>query len=417
MGIGLSSGRRKGFTFSRIGSDLNTETAVVVVGGSHNGLGIIRSLAPYGIPCWLFYNNPNDPCLATRFARKQAIPGVEMADIRPALESLRTHLRTPPLLLLTNDQTTASVSRYRDSFTDLGQIWLPDHDRVMALLRKDDCRPLYDAAGLDQPVTVDITPGEADDTLDSLTYPCVLKASEKRKHYDERFEKGYVLQSAEEARQIIRSMVGFVDKVVVQERIEGPDSEIFFCLAAMDQGGDMVASFVGRKLNSWPPLVGSTARCMPAPEAAPAVTDATARFFKTAGVTGLAGLEFKRDARTGRYYVIEPTVFRSDFQIEIATLNGVNLPLAHYCLMTGQPVPEMHPTGPKGWIEPAYMSRLGRSAENALSGIDPPRMVDAYWRWNDPGPWLHLHTDRFRRAWSKMTTQFGTPGRRSSTAR
>jgi len=147
---------------------------------------------------------------------------------------------------------------------------------------------------------------------------------------------------------------------------------------------------------------------MPAPEAAPIVGEATARFFKTAGVTGLAGLEFKRDARASRYYVIEPTVFRSDFQMEIATLNGINLPLAHYCMMTGQPVPEMSPTNPQGWVEPAYMSRLGRAATSALSGIDPPPMVDAYWRWNDPGPWLHLHMARFHRGWRKLAAPFGT---------
>ena len=41
-------------------------------------------------------------------------------------------------------------------------------------------------------------------------------------------------------------------------------------------------------------------------------------------------MEFKRDARTGEFLMIEPTVGRVDWQEEVATLNGVNIPLAAY---------------------------------------------------------------------------------------
>ena len=56
----------------------------------------------------------------------------------------------------------------------------------------------------------------------------------------------------------------------------------------------------------------------------------TNRFFSGVGFVGLCSMEFKRDARTNQFYMIEPTVGRTDYQEEIASLNGVNIPLAAY---------------------------------------------------------------------------------------
>jgi hypothetical protein len=43
--------------------------------------------------------------------------------------------------------------------------------------------------------------------------------------------------------------------------------------------------------------------------------------------SGFGGIEYKRDARDGRFLIIEPTVGRTDWQEEVATLAGVNIPL------------------------------------------------------------------------------------------
>ncbi len=44
----------------------------------------------------------------------------------------------------------------------------------------------------------------------------------------------------------------------------------------------------------------------------------------------MGSMEYKRDRRDGRFHMIEPTVARTDFQEEVATLNGMNIPLASY---------------------------------------------------------------------------------------
>jgi predicted ATP-grasp superfamily ATP-dependent carboligase len=56
----------------------------------------------------------------------------------------------------------------------------------------------------------------------------------------------------------------------------------------------------------------------------------TRHFIEQVRYEGIGGLEFKRDRRAGRIVIVEPTVGRTDWQSEIATLCGINIPLTVY---------------------------------------------------------------------------------------
>lgn len=374
---------------------IDTRTPAVIVGFTLTGLGVVRSLAPLGVNCSVLYNVEADPCLATRYAtRKVRVPGIEAEDVLPTLRNLREEFGVPPVLFLTNDETTASISKHREALDDVVRFPLPPDDIVAALLQKDRCRALYADAGLDQPETAVLSPDGEEGHLDAIRYPAILKAFEKPVGYAERFKKAYIVGSPDEARSVFASMRGVINRVIVQEWIEGNDTDILFGLTVMAPGGGCVAAFCGRKINSWPPRIGNTARCAPAPEYEERVIDVTARFFKSVGLVGQGALEFKYSRRDDRLYVIEPTVLRADYQAEIATLNGINLPLAYYMVATGQPVPTMTRTDPVGWAEPVYLSHLGVSRSGPVDGHLLPRFVDAYWRRDDPWPWLKLQQNK-----------------------
>src|SRR3546814_4434504 len=86
-------------------------------------------------------------------------------------------------------------------------------------------------------------------------------------------------------------------------------------------------------------LFRSTASCVAAPEVHAELSAMTTRFFQAAGVIGLASMEYKRDTRSGEFRMVEPTIGRTDYQEEVATLNGVNLPYAAWCSELGLPFP------------------------------------------------------------------------------
>jgi D-aspartate ligase len=104
----------------------------------------------------------------------------------------------------------------------------------------------------------------------------------------------------------------------------------------------------------------------------------TERFLDISGYQGLGSLEFKWDARARRFVIIEPTVGRTDWQEEIATLNGLNLALIAYCDELGLPAPPERAVAAAAWRE--SFLHLGRGAGVAMA------CRDGYWRTDDPLP-------------------------------
>ena len=90
--------------------------------------------------------------------------------------------------------------------------------------------------------------------------------------------------------------------------------------------------------------------------------------------------------------MIEPTVGRTDYQEEIATLNGVNIPLAAYRDLSGA-VAGRHcasaPARAAGAIHSAIIMPCATGAADPAADADAgPAIADAYFRLNDPMPFL-----------------------------
>jgi D-aspartate ligase len=205
--------------------------------------------------------------------------------------------------------------------------------------------------------------------------------------------RGYKVASPEQAEGVCHRILAVVPSLVVQEWIEGPDSDLYFCLQYRATDGATVCSFTGRKLSIWPPDVGLTASCTAAPEARPILQPLTEAFFERVSFVGMGGIEFKRDGRTGQFVMIEPTVGRIDGQEEVATLHGANIPLAAYLHESGSPgllVGEDPP--PVIWRD--FLSHCrsvrGNRSRPAKSNT---RVYDAYWRRDDPIPSLFHFLD------------------------
>ena len=114
-------------------------------------------------------------------------------------------------------------------------------------------------------------------------------------------------------------------------------------------------------------------------------------------------MEYKRDRRDGRFYMVEPTVGRTDFQEEVATVNGVNIPLAAYRHeVRVAPVHVERVSLPRLWRESVIdrWAQEGRNQPSVESAI-PHRTVDAYFRWTIP---VHGSTPCGIVSWAQLRT-------------
>jgi predicted ATP-grasp superfamily ATP-dependent carboligase len=225
---------------------------------------------------------------------------------------------------------------------------------------------------------------EADiEKLSRLRYPLIVKPADKSFVHSGRTRRLACIGTKDEGFAVCSEMLSTAGELVVQEWIEGPDSDIYFSLFHSGKDPGAASIFHGRKIASYPPRVGSTAVCMAAPEMTDVLGPLAQEFIAAAAYEGLGSLEYKWNAQANRFLIIEPTVGRTDWQEEIATLSGLNLPLIAYRYELGLP-PVSETTIDRGaaWRE-SFRHRI------PLDKTPPAiRVYDGYWRNDDPIPAL-----------------------------
>ena len=386
----------------------------VVVGGELNGLGVVRSLARERIPVVMVDTDRRRATMRTRFAHKFAISRLSGQPFIDELLRLRAAFDEKPVLILTQEASVATVSAAYDAVSAAYHISMPLRATMEMLLDKRLFQARAEALGFAIPRSVTLAPGDDGRALADLRYPCVLKSVIKKPA--SHLPKAHRLMDAVSARELWSRIGEAVGQAVVQEWIEGEDSDVHFCLQYRRRDGQAV-SFTGRKTCQWPPLVGGTATCMPAANADAELTATTNRFFDAVGFIGLGSMEYKCDRRDGRFYMVEPTVGRTDYQEEVATLNGVNLPYAAWLGEQGLPMAaSTRPAPPIAWRDPyGHHNAVHGGAVDALETLAPKmRVADAYLRAGDPGPYLAARLEPVLKRLRRAATRPAADGRTSA---
>ncbi|HVS78279.1 MAG TPA: hypothetical protein VHE11_15170, partial [Steroidobacteraceae bacterium] len=363
----------------------------VVVGGTLNSLGVVRSLAAGGVRVFVLESSRDCPAGWSRYCTFVRAPVLEGPGLIEHLLALASALRCAPVLILTADPAVSTVSSYRDRLGASYRFTLPCAESVIALSDKTNFQRFAEAARLPVPRGAVIGSKADLDRLQELEPALIIKPADKGLVLAGAVERAVRAPTVADARRAAARMLRDASPLIAQEWVEGPDSEIFFALFTCDCEGRLAGFFAGRKLVCDPPEIGSTAICVPAPEVADALRSETLRFLEITRYRGLGSLEFKRDTRNGRFIIIEPTVGRTDWQEEIATLCGVNLPLIAYRLALQAPPPE-----PQQGEAPTRIWRQSREFQ-VPRGMAPARaqVIDAFFRWRDPRPGLyHYGFDR-----------------------
>lgn len=365
------------------------KTKAVVVGSGLNALGIVRSLAVAGVPVHLLYSDI-DAAVHSRFGSRQRIERTDGQVLISALQEIGKSASDAPVLYLTEEKTVLTVSERRDEVLPYFRIVLPAHDTLTALMHKQGFQQMAGELGAPIPQAVYLRSESDLAALAGLKYPCVLKPAVKDYAYGAKFQKAYVVQTPDEAAELYRQIAPTLSDLIVQEWIEGSDSDIYFCLQYIAADGSTVASFVGRKVRSWPPRIGGTASCTAAPEYQEKLSALTTEFFRQVGFVGMGSMEYKRDPRDGEFYMVEPTVGRTDYQEEVATIHGTNIPAQAYCYELDIDFPKDKSAVQRYlWREPVT-DKWSKELQPNLSNPEGVVIMDAYWRLCDPMPWFYM---------------------------
>lgn len=370
----------------------------VITNGDVAALGMARSLKREGVPVVLVDSDPAKPGLHSRLVQPHLLSAISGPPWVRELLQLRARFDVRPILFLRTDDQVRTAVQHRREIEDAYRIRLPRTSCVDELLNKEGFQRAAVQHGFPVPKSLCIRSEQDVAELGQIQFPAVIKPCDTT-FLSAGATKAQFIGSREEAAAACRATLQKAPALIVQEWIEGSDSDIYFCLQYRGEDGGTVSSFTGRKLRCWPVRTGDTASCIAAPEHQQELELFTTSFFDKTGFTGMGSLEFKRDRRNGRFVFIEATVGRTDWQEEVATLNGVNIPLAAYRYELGLPPPvNLTPGKPVIWSFPPSDLRsawVGRT----LFGSRPAgaKVSNACWRLNDPVPLMYFCMELFRK--------------------
>lgn len=371
--------------------DLRGSPFAVVAGADLNGLGVVRSLTKAGVSTIILDTDLRKSTLSTRFGSKIQVPALSGKPFIKSLIHVAGTLKQTPVLILTQEDSVATVSCNREQLEKLYAFSMPSKSTMQMLMNKSSFQKSAENLGSPIPRSVRLTADVNLERINPLRYPCVIKPLVKNAEYSRRFAKAYKVSSGREAATLWNDMRTAVSEAIMQEWIEGNDSDVYFCLQYRGPTGTKPVSFVGRKVCQWPPMIGGTASCVSAPDVFDELVASTNAYFDAVGFVGLCSMEYKRDTRDQRFYMVEPTVGRTDYQEEIATLNGVNIPFAAYCGELGRQQSFSTLTlPPRAWCDSmSYAKARLAGAPDHIRQISPnARVIDALFRVDDPMPYV-----------------------------
>jgi predicted ATP-grasp superfamily ATP-dependent carboligase len=359
---------------------MHAMTPAVVVGANLNGLGVIRSLRRANVPVYVVDASRQRPAMWANGCRPVIVDALHGRALIHGLLDLGRRIGERAVLFLTDELSVQTVSQFREELSEAYRFRLPLHPMVTALSDKSTFQQLAERNGYPVPRSAVLASMSDFVKLHELSFPVIIKPIEKHRIHAGAIEYLHRARTLQEAESFCARVLPEAGGLIVHEWISGHDSSLYFTLFYRGSD-DMVATFTGRKLACDPPAVGGSGICVAAPDVSGMLEPLASAFADTVGFEGMGVIEFKWDGMRKRFIMVESTVGRADWQGEIATLCGINIPVRAYRHELGLPrLGTGRPRTDVAW----RASGSQRWPRNHPRGN--VRIVDGFWRLADPAP-------------------------------
>jgi D-aspartate ligase len=364
-------------------------------------LALTRSLGRHGVPTFRFHPDRSQIDLDSRYCTHVPCPNLydDEHGLVAALSAFARAQGRRPVLFPASDGAVEFVARHErqlDQWFELACAPAVCIGRI-----QDKQRLLEHAASVGVPIPATSFPRcveEVGQFAEGIDYPAVIKPLTSL-HWKRpevaavvNHAKAIVVKDREELLSAYRKVAPLAPRMMVQEIIPGEIDRLLTFLGYIGRGGRPLAGCVRKKLRQYPAGFGYC--CLAETVRDPEVMELSLRLLTSLGYTGIAGVEFKRDPRTGEPKLIEINA-RAVRTTSTAIGAGVDLPwIAYQDLASDRPpAPVFDYRVPVRWVhlrsEVRAVAPLIRHGQlglwSWLRGLRGPR-VAAVWSWDDPVP-------------------------------
>ena len=395
---------------------LKPPTAVLV-----GGVNLVRCLGLAGIHAVVATPDPEEPALASRHCNEGVLlpsfdrPEAVVAALERLGERLIAENGAPPALLYGSDDALDLIYRHRERLSRVFRLLLNDPGVAEALLEKDRFQSFARAHALPVPRSI---PWEE---LAAHEGPVVVKPSAKADWHGSALRKrlfGEAKALVFENGAACAAHGGVTQhrgELTCQEYVRGDDTCIWSYHAVADEAGLVLDSFIGRKLRTHPPRTGESAFIEMGRDEE--LRELGARIAAQVPLKGVFKMDFKRDAHTGRWYLLEINA-RCNLWHYLGAANGINLPGVACQYMTRGVRPAAPSRYRTAWrwlsleLDLRAFLQLRREGTLGLGGwlasILSSRNVYNVFAWGDPGPWLRFWRLRLARRAARGTERIAS---------
>ena len=376
------------------------------------GVNLVRALGLGGVPAIVASPQPDAPAMASRFAQgRLLLPPLERRDavletvLRAGERLAHAAGRKVPLVYGCDDYLDL-IQENHAALAAYFALILNEPEVGRALIDKDRFEAFGRARGLPLPRTLRW------EELDDWHAPVLVKPKVKIGYADSAvyrrlfggagkarvFASGPELAALALARQLRESLL-------LQEYIAGDDRNLWSFHGYADENGRLLAWFIGRKIRTHPMLVGMSSYLELVHDDAFALVGR--QIAARVPLKGVFKIDFKQDARTGAWRVLEINA-RFNLWHYLAACNGLNLPriACDYLLYKKEPAAAEYRTE-RRWFSlrhdyRAYRAAAARGELDAWAWLrsiaQAPKVYDLF-SWTDPMPFVRHCMTQTCRIW------------------
>jgi predicted ATP-grasp superfamily ATP-dependent carboligase len=385
----------------------------LVVGGDYQGLGVVRSLGRREIPVFVIDDEPSIARFSRYTTRSLRVPPMREEDriVEIVMDVGRRYGLEGWVLYPTRDEMVAAFAKHRDELSTLFRVPTPAWESIRPAWDKRRTYELANELGIPAPATVTV-----DDAAElrgsDLTLPVALKPAIKEHFIYVTKVKALRADSPDELDEVFRQTCTVIPprEVMVQELIPG-NGECQFSYCAFFKDGKPIAKMLVQRARQRPALFGRSSTYVETVDK-PELEEPSERFLRAIDYYGLVEMEYKLDARDGRYKLLDVNT-RTWGSHTIGWPAGVDFAYMLYRDQLGQEVEPVRARAGVKWIrfatdlptslEQIFRGRLSwRPFLKSLTSFD----IEAVFARDDPLPGLaeitllpHLVRTRSTRGW------------------
>lgn len=308
--------------------DFIGDSAALIIGLTVQGLSVARALSLRGVIVYAVdRKNISRPAAKSRFLKMFERQGVSPDLLPDTLLELREKIPQKKVVLFPcSDKTVRSVA---DNWEKLSNAYLLSWSGCTELTASFTFKSVVcDHAaknGVDYPEARLIESMEDCAGAKTMHFPLIVKPNSPPGSF-----KTLKLQDVSQLEDVVRNH-GDSLPLLAQECIEGGDDRLQFCTFFMDNGRS-VADITGKKRRSFPEALGRGTILELYEDKE--VRQKALAFLEGLPLCGPIAVEFKRDA-LGKLWLIEPTVGRTEYCVDLSIQGGLDLPFMEYCYALG----------------------------------------------------------------------------------